>query len=195
MRSLSPDPRLTYWPWGIAWFVGFGLLYLRFGPDLKVIVDMPQWLPLAVLYVLMAIAFVVSGVAGARSARQVSGDSNRRGLRYGLAWFLGFDMFVALAIRIGDYLPAPQQGLLWAGGSVAVVGILYVAGAAIWLDPGMFVLGLWISVVNIGGIIAGPGWHSLVICLGGGGGMIVAGLADHLRRVGGPGTRAQVRRP
>src|SRR5262245_50622440 len=77
-RSLSPDPRLIYWPWGIAWFVGFGLLYLRFGPDNKVTVDLPAWLPLTTLFVLMGIAFVVSGVAGARSGRQISGDSSRR---------------------------------------------------------------------------------------------------------------------
>jgi len=182
VTRLSPDPRLTYWPWGFAWFVGFGLLYLRFGPDLKVTVDMPEWLPLAVLYALMLVAFVISGIAGARSSRQIVGESNRRGLRYGLAWFLGFDMLVALAVKVGNYLPEDQRGLLWAGGSVAVVAILYLAGAAIWLDASMFVLGLWLSVVNIGGIIAGPGWHSLVICLGGGGGLIVAGLAEQLRQ-------------
>ena len=32
-RSLTPDPRLIYWPWGVAWLVGFGLLFLRYGPD------------------------------------------------------------------------------------------------------------------------------------------------------------------
>ena len=41
-RSLTPDPRLLYWPWGFAWLVGFGLLFLRFGPNGRVFVDMPE---------------------------------------------------------------------------------------------------------------------------------------------------------
>jgi len=32
-RSLEPDPRLIYWPWGFAWLIGFGLLFLRHGPQ------------------------------------------------------------------------------------------------------------------------------------------------------------------
>src|SRR5690349_4026075 len=73
-RSLRPDPRLIYWPWGIAWFVGFGLLFLRHGPHGQVRVDMPAALPLITLYVLMIIAFVVSGLAGAKANRHISGN-------------------------------------------------------------------------------------------------------------------------
>jgi hypothetical protein len=180
-RSLVPDPRLIYWPWGISWFVGFGLLYLRFGPSQKITVDMPSWLPETALFVLMGIALIVSSVAGARSNRQISGDSSRKGLRYGLSWFLAFAMFAPLAARLSDRLPEAESGLLWAAGSVGIVATLYLAGSAIWLDRNMFVLGLWLAVMNVAGVIAGPGWHSLVICIGGGLGMIVAGLAEYLR--------------
>jgi hypothetical protein len=180
-RSLSPDPRLIYWPWGIAWFVGFGLLYLRFGPHDTVTVGMPSWLPLTSLLVLMAVAFIVSGIAGARSGRQISGDSSRRGLFYGLAWLAGFSMFAPLAAKISDLLPAADSGLLWAAGSVGVVATMYLAGSAVWLDRSMFVLGVWLAVVNVAGILAGPGWHSLVICLGGGLGLVAVGLAEYIR--------------
>src|SRR5436190_732285 len=54
-RELIPDIRLLSWPWGIAWLVGFGLLFLRFGPNDRVFVSMPVWLPLTVLYTLLAI--------------------------------------------------------------------------------------------------------------------------------------------
>jgi hypothetical protein len=70
---------------------------------------------------------------------------------------------------------------LWAAGSVGIVATLYLAGSAIWLDRNMFVLGLWLAVTNVVGVIAGPGWHSLVVCLAGGLGMIVAGFAEYLR--------------
>ena len=51
-RSLTPGPTAaTCWPWGIAWLIGFGLLFLRFGPAAAVYWNMPAWLPLATLYV------------------------------------------------------------------------------------------------------------------------------------------------
>src|SRR5688572_24062952 len=86
-RSLSPDPRLLYWPWGTAWLVGFGLLYLRHGPDGRVLVDMPSWLPLTTLFVLMAAAIVVTSITGGRAFRHVHGESAIKGRRYGFAWF------------------------------------------------------------------------------------------------------------
>jgi len=180
-RSLVPDPRLIYWPWGISWFVGFGLLYLRFGPHQKVTVDMPSWLPLTTLFVLMGIALVVSSVVGARSSRHISGDSSKKGLRYGLSWLLAFAMFDVLAARLSDHLSDPEASLLWAAGSVAIVATLYVAGSAIWLDRNMFILGLWIAVTNVAGVLAGPGWHSLIVCIGGGLGGIAAGVAEYVR--------------
>jgi hypothetical protein len=41
-RDLTPGPRLFTWPWGTAWVIGFALLFLRFGPDDRVLVDMPS---------------------------------------------------------------------------------------------------------------------------------------------------------
>jgi hypothetical protein len=180
-RNIQPDPRLTYVPWGVAWLVGFGLLFLRLGPDGRVFVAMPAWLPLAVLYVLLIAAFVVSGVTGARAGRHVRGVSSVQGLRYGVSWAAGFAGVVVIATRYSDRLPDQEVVLLWSGLSVAVVGVLYIAGAAIWQSRDMFVLGMWITVVNIGGFLAGPGWHSLAISLAGGGGMLVAGFVEWLR--------------
>ena len=178
-RSLTPDPRLLYWPWGIAWLVGFGLLFLRFGPGGRVFVDLPVWLPLSTLYALMIAAFVISGVAGMRVSRHVSGVSSVTGALYGFSWFLGFAGFSALAIRLSPQLSYEWVGLLWAGGSVGVVGLMYLAGGAIWRTRDLYGLGLWITVINIIGIIAGPGWHSLVISLGAGVAMVFIGQLAH----------------
>jgi hypothetical protein len=180
-RSLTPDPRLLYWPWGIAWLVGFGLLFLRYGPDNRILVDMPSWLPLSTLFSLMTVAFVVSGVAGAKSSRHMSGQSSVTGALYGWTWFLAFGGFTALASRVSPHLPYEWSGLLWGAGSVGVVGLMYLNGGAIWRTRDLFALGLWITVINILGIIAGPGWHSLVISLGAGAAMIIVGTLSHLR--------------
>ena len=180
-RSLTPDPRLIYWPWGIAWLVGFGLFFLRFGPNDRVFVHMPVWLPLSTLYALMIAAFVISGVAGARVSRHMSGVSSVTGAMYGYSWFLGFAGFIALAIRLSPHLSDDWTGLLWAAGSIGVVGLMYLNGGAIWRSRDLFVLGLWITVVNILGVIAGPGWHSLIISLGAGVAMVIVGALAHFK--------------
>src|SRR5688500_16009952 len=86
-RRLNPDLRLYYWPWGAAWLIGFGLLFLRFGPDGRVFVNLPPWLPLTSLFVLLLAAAAVSGTAGVKAYGQIVGDSSRRGAWYGYAWF------------------------------------------------------------------------------------------------------------
>jgi hypothetical protein len=83
--------------------------------------------------------------------------------------------------RISDLLPVPEANLLWAGAMVALTGALHMAGGALWNDRILYALGVWISVVNVVGIIIGPGWHALIVAVFGGGGMLVAGLVSWLR--------------
>lgn len=180
-RELTPDPRLMYWPWGLAWLIGFSLLYLRFGPDGRVLVDMPAWLPPPILSGLMIIAGIITGVVGSRSGRQLAGPSSQQGIMYGFAWSAGFTGLSALFARLSREIPEDMLGLLWGGGMVALVGALYMAGAAIWSDRDMFVLGAWISVVNIAGVFFGPGWHALLVAVAGGGGLLIAGFIGWLR--------------
>lgn len=182
VRSLSADPRLFYWPWGIAWLVGFALFYLRHGPHERVLVAMPSWLPLATLFALMVAAMVVSGVAGARSARHIRGESRVKGMAYGLAWFLGFVGIGSTAGRVSDLLPSPEANLLWAGLSLGFVAAMYLAGGAVWGDRDMVALGGWMGAVNAAGVAAGPGWHSLVAATLGAGGLLVAGQIAAVRR-------------
>ncbi|GIM92960.1 transporter [Paractinoplanes toevensis] len=176
VRHIAPDPRLMYWPWGFAWLIGFTLLFLRYGPDGKVYVNLPDWLPLTVLMLLFIAAGLVTGFAGSRSVRRTSGPTSQAGLAYGLTWSIAFFGFSVLYARLANDLPDQQAGLLWAGGMVALTGALHMAGSAIWQDRQLFVLGAWTSVINIVGIVAGPGWHSLIVAIAGGAGMIVAGF-------------------
>ncbi|GAB3965121.1 transporter [Plantactinospora veratri] len=180
-RRLSPNLLWYYWPWGLAWLIGFGLFFLRFGPGGRVFVDLPSWLPLLTLLTLLVAAGITSGIVGGRTYGQVTGDSNRRGLWYGLAWGLGFSGVSTALGQVSEHLPEDLAGLLWAGVSVGLTGALHMAGGAIWLDRNMFRLGVWISVINIAGMIAGSGWHALLISVAGGGGMLVAGLHFLLR--------------
>jgi hypothetical protein len=182
-RTLIPDARLMYWPWGVAWLIGFGLLFLRFAPGGRVLVDMPVWLPSTVLLALLIGAGIVTGVAGGRAGRHITGPSSRQGLMYGLTWSIAFSgMSIVFAQFSGD-LPDARQSLLWGGGMVALTGALHMAGGAMWNDRNLFVLGAWTSVVNIVGILFGVGWHPLIVAVFAGGGMFLLGaIAGRHRR-------------
>jgi hypothetical protein len=174
-RRLVPDARLVYWPWGVAWLVGFGLFFLRFTLGERTLVDLPSWLPLTVLFVLLAAAGAIQAVANMRAYGQLRGDSARRGQWYGYAWALGSVSVYAGLGRISEHLPHDLAALLWSATAVGLTGALEMAGGAIWLDRDLFRLGVWISVINLVGAIAGPGWHALVVAVAGGGGILVAG--------------------
>ncbi|MBM2617955.1 transporter [Actinoplanes sp. LDG1-06] len=175
-RDLSPDPRMMFWPWGIAWLVGFTLFFLRFGPDGRVFVDLPEWIPLTGLALLMVAAGITTGIAGSRVSSRVSGPSTRQGIMYGVSWSIAFTAFSILFGQFSDLLPEDKAGLLWAGGMVALTGALHMAGGAVWNDRDLFVLGAWTSAINVAGILIGPGWHALIVAVAGGGGMIAAGI-------------------
>ena len=166
-RNLTPDPRLFLWPWAFAWLIGFTLFFLRFGPDDRVFVNMPEWLPLTTLMVLMIAAGIITGVTGARAGRWVSGPSSTQGAMYGISWSIAFTGMAVVIARVSAFLPGPQQNLLWAGVMVGLAGALHMAGGAIFQDRALFALGAYISVVNIAGAVAGPGWHSLILAVAG----------------------------
>jgi hypothetical protein len=180
-RSLTPDPRLIFWPWSISWLIGFGMFFLKFGSDGDGAVDMPPWVPLATLFTLMAMAMAIMTVELARAGRHVAGESATKGTMYGIAWAVAFTGLGVTGGYLSDYLPPAQIGLFWSASSVGLVAVLYIAGAAIFGDRIMFVHGCWLAVVNIGGVFAGPGWHALMISLAGGGGGLVLGFVAWLQ--------------
>ena len=180
-RNLIPDPRLFLWPWGFAWLIGFTVYFLRFGPDGRVFVDMPQWVPLIVLLGALIAAGVVTGITGARAGRWISGPSSAQGAMYGISWSIAFVGMSVVLGRVSDYLPGPQQNLLWAGAMVGLAATLHMAGGAIYNDRTLFGVGAYISVINVIGVLIGPGWHSLILAVAGGAGMLVAGFLSWAR--------------
>jgi hypothetical protein len=180
-RVLTPDPRLLLWPWGIAWGIGFTVYFLRFGPHDRVFVDMPGWLPLTVLMTLIVAAGVITGIGGARAGRYVTGPTSQQGAMYGITWFVAYFGVSVVLSQVSNGLSVDQANMLWAGVMVAVTGALHMAGGAIFSNRDLFVLGAWTSLINVAGVLAGPGWHSLILAVLGGGGMLVAGTYQWLK--------------
>jgi hypothetical protein len=181
-RQVFFGDALMYWgPWGFAWLIGFGLFFLHQGLHGEPYVNMPGNLPLIVLFCLMAAAMVISAIAGVKAGRLIQGPSNVQGMMYGFSWFFGFISVVALGIRFAAGLPDDEQAVLWSGMAVGMTGALYLAGAAMWQDWSMFVMGLWLTAINAVGITLGPGWHPLLVSVAGGGGLLIVGLVLRMR--------------
>lgn len=181
LRRIVPNPLLLYLPWGLVWLLGYGTFFLRYGPNGDPLVAMPGYLPGVVLGGLIVLAIGITVGGGIRASRGISGVSDERGLYYGLAWFLAFTLMGVVGGRLSDHLPGPEASLYWTATSTSIVAVLYLAGAAIWHDRSMLVLGAWVGVVNIAGVVVGAGWHSLVVAVGAGGGLIAMGVFQYVR--------------
>jgi hypothetical protein len=180
-RFLYGDPLLTYMPWGVAWLLGFSALFLHYGLDGRPYAPISLGQALSVLMISQLAAGAVSAYGIVRGSRPVRGVSASRGTMYGYSWFAGMVLVVIVASRMGPLLPAEERGLLWAGMSLTVVAVLYMAGGAIWLSWQMFFVGVWVAAVDGLGVLLGAGWHALLTAVLLGGGFIAAGVWHRCR--------------
>ncbi|MER7499516.1 hypothetical protein AB0L05_37105 [Nonomuraea pusilla] len=130
----------------------------------------------------------------AATVRRLKGDPLLFYAPWGTAWLIGFTAFFLhygldgrryAPISQGQalpQLPPAEATLIWAGMSMLVVAVLYMAGGAIWLDWRMFFAGVWVAAVDTLGVLLGIGWHALLTAVLLGGGFIVMSL--WLRRRG-----------
>jgi hypothetical protein len=172
-RRLWVNVPLFYIPWGTAYLLGFGAVYLTYPTALPV--RLPGQVAALVVGILFATAFIVSIVAGTRAGRGVHGPSRAAGAMYGCSWTLGFAALTAVNLgmsRLG--LPDDAVTLLWSGTSLLLVGVLYLAGGALWQDRFQYGLGVWMLVTGAVSVFAGVPGNFAVVSLGGGGGLLVA---------------------
>ena len=172
-RQLWVNAALFYGPWGVAYLFGFGSVFLTFPTSMPV--RLPGVVAGVVTGALFATAAVVTVVVGSRAGRGVRGPSRAAGVMYGWSWTLGFCALAAVNIgvsRVG--LPDDATTLLWSGSSLLLVGVLYLAGGAIWQDRFQYGLGVWMLVTGAGSVLAGVPGNFAVVSLAGGGGLLLA---------------------
>lgn len=184
-EQIEPDARLLYGLWGLALLVGEGAFFLATWKDSPF--DIP--LPAAgiTLFVSLVSAMVATSIHIGRRVAGVRGDSSRQGMFYGWTWMIGFIALGAVITGVGRTgVDDATIGLLWAAGSGLVIGLLYMAGGAMWLDRTQFALGAWFALVSGAGAVAGTPWIYLVLSLAGGGGMlaVAAAMAARARLIG-----------
>ena len=171
-RRLRVKVALFYGPWGAAYLLGFGSVFLTY--PTAVPLRMPGGVAAVITGVLFATAVVVSVLTGTRAGRGVRGPSRIVGAMYGWSWTLGFTALAAVNIgvtRLG--LPADAVTLLWSGSALVLVGVLYLAGGALWQDRFQYGLGVWMLVTGAGSVLAGLPGNFAVLALAGGGGLLL----------------------
>ena len=175
------DGRVLFGAWGLAWFLGFGLLWLiGTNPPRLVVMENVAWL---VFVGLLVAAGAVTAWHLTVKSRGVRGTSARQGAMYGWAWFLSFGVVAALGFAL-DRAGANEEslGMAMMISSLLVVGALYMAGGAVWEEHRQFALGAWICVATIAAALVGAPHMLLVMSLAGGGGMLAAAAAEGVRR-------------
>jgi hypothetical protein len=175
------DGRLLFGAWGVAWLLGFGALFLVAGDE--PVVDVERGYAGLFFAAVLVAAMVVTAVHLARRTAGVRGTSATQGAMYGWSWFVGFGGLTVLSLALGRAgANEDVMATTWTIAPPLLVGVLYMAGAAIWQDRTQFALGVWISVVTmVAAIVGGPGMLA-VMALAGGGGMIVAAFSTEVRR-------------
>lgn len=178
-RELDVDPALLYGAWGIAYTAGFGAV---FGSARGAL---PGWAGGAVLAVLVAAAAVVTTRHSVRAARGVGGPSRLAGALYGWSWALAFAGLTAMNAGLARAgLTPDQMALLWPASALVLVGVLYLAGGALWRDRLQFGLGGWVLLTGAVSVFAGTPANALLLAVAGGGGFLAAAAWFAARRAG-----------
>lgn len=177
---LTPDPRVLYGVWGIAWLVGYLALWRTADPTGA---NPPAAWAFITFYALLALAVVVTIVHVTRRSRGLKGESATGGMMYGWSWAVAFTVVGLILGALGSLDLDPEvMGLVSNALPCLVVGTLYMAGGAMVRDWPWFILGAWIAVVAGVATVVGMPHTYLVMATAGGGGMLIGALGAHLAR-------------
>lgn len=164
--------------WGIAWTVGFGMLWLIDGAAPAFSIPLP--VAAIVFGVLTVAAMVASGIIGTRAQRGIRQTRAEvfTGTVYGSSATAGIVSLGVLGLALVAHgMPADLLVVLYPVGVGLIIGFLYLMGAAIWRGVPMLILGAWLIVVSLGAAFVGAPHHFLVLAVAGGGGFLVGAVA------------------
>lgn len=167
--------------WGVAWLVGFTLLwsaYVGGNPWFSI----PMAIAAPLFGLLIAGAVVASIIIGIRLGRGVKGVSTFAGAVYGLSWSLCGAAFAALGMGlIANGLSSELASIYFPSGFALMCGTLYLAGAALWRQVSMLVLGIIMLVVGAIAPFFGAPTNNIVMAVFGGGALLIAAVVFAVR--------------
>jgi hypothetical protein len=161
--------------WGLAWLVGFGVLWAAAAE----VISLPVPVAVGITLALMVVALALSAILGARMGRGIRTSTSAAwtGTVYGLTWPAGLIgiFLIGLALRVQG-LPAALQTLYDSSAIVVFVGIMYLVAGAIWHTWQAAAMGAWLVVVGGVAPFFGSPTHFLVFALAGGGVFLLGAL-------------------
>jgi len=152
--------------WAAAWAIGFGALWC--GRDIGGVDLLPTPVAWIVFGVCMVAAIVWSIITGIRTGAGIRGRSRFQGMLYGWSWtisMVGTWLLLVGLQRAG--LSDELAALLYPGAFALIVGVLYLAGGALWRAPVQYALGIVIIVVAVAATFAGTPYNFLVYAIAG----------------------------
>lgn len=168
--------------WGVAWTVGFSLLWLIDGARPALSVPLP--VAIVVFGLLMIGAIVLSAVLGARSGRGIRSAPGAKstGMVFGFVgtgWFLAAYIFGTALLVNG--MDRALLNVYYPTISALIVGFMYALAGGIWRIPAAVWLGAWVVVVAVVAPFVGYPHHYAVFALAGGGVFLLAAIVTAVR--------------
>ena len=177
-RNLGGNTALVYLIWGLTWIVGYGSLWGTQQGRLP----LEPAAALVILGIALAAATLTTIGVFVRSSRGIRGQSAFQGGMYGIAWALGFTVMGALSAVIGRTVDDFWlRGLLINSIAVLIVGLLYISGGSAFNDKAQSFLGIWLLLVTIAALVAGPDWFLAVFLFLGATGLLAGAAVEYLR--------------
>lgn len=163
--------------WGIAWLVGFGVVWLSLAVDL-----LP---PVAASWTFGALIAAASGVSmwlAIRSGRGMRTEDAFGGTVYGVTWSVGALAIAGFAAGLHYNGMTPElAAIFYPSAFVLFAGIMYLVAGALWRAVPSIVLGGIVIVVAVAAPFFGSPHNNLFFAIAGGGAFLGFGLVARLR--------------
>lgn len=171
--AMTPNARLLYGSWGVAWLIGFAALYAAFVPTDQPL--LPFWLGALIGAAALVAAIVLSATHSARKGSGARGPSVVQGAIYGNVFPVAFTLMGLLGWRLASAgVPLSIMLSYWVTLPCLVVGVLFLAGAAMWNDRSQLVFGAWTLIVGLVSVALPPPYNLLAGVAGGIGFLVLA---------------------
>ena len=179
-RTSEVDSRHAYIAFGLAYLLGHGTAALSKGTD--PLLDLPGWLPVAVLAVGLVAGMTLSIIAATRAQRGASESRRLAEKLVGTAWATGFVALFLVITGLSAAFDEPGlQDVLWPAGSVLVVGLIYLAEGAVRRNTLHYGLGTWLALIAGASLFLDTAGIYAVLAIAGGGAYTVATLLERRR--------------
>ncbi|MBU3868157.1 ABC transporter permease [Streptomyces sp. 4503] len=176
------DNRAAYIGFGLAYVFGHGSAALSKGAS--PLLDLPAWLPMALLGAGLAAGTIQATRAALRAQRGATEPDLLSGKLLGASWLIGFAALFLAITGLSSTVDTPDlQSMLWPTGSGLIVGLIYVSEGAARRNVLHYGLGVWLALTSTAALFLGTPGLYWVLAIAGGGAYAVATALER-RRLG-----------